>query len=130
MEEHVRKKILEAVRAIEIHMQLSCIAMGIIQSLLFRRNRQVKMYELFFYSSLGLQTFYSQEYRKSPAFLQSFRKCYYKFSSRAGSAGNGDFSSMSADQLFDDGQAQTISPNGTRMVGLIHSFKNMWEIDR
>ncbi len=33
VEEHARKKILEAVRAIEIHMQLSCIAMGNIQSL-------------------------------------------------------------------------------------------------
>ena len=33
VEDHARKKILEAVRAIEIHMQLSCIAMGIIQSL-------------------------------------------------------------------------------------------------
>lgn len=32
-DEHARKKILEAVRAIEIHMVLSCIAMGILQSL-------------------------------------------------------------------------------------------------
>ena len=32
-EEHARKKVLEAVRAIEMHMQLSCISMGIIQSL-------------------------------------------------------------------------------------------------
>ena len=32
-EEYARKKVLEAVRAIEMHMQLSCISMGIIQSL-------------------------------------------------------------------------------------------------
>lgn len=33
---HARKKILEAVRAIEMHMALSCIAMGILQSLSIR----------------------------------------------------------------------------------------------
>ena len=32
-EGHARQKVLEAVRAIEMHMALSCIAMGILQSL-------------------------------------------------------------------------------------------------
>ena len=32
-DEHSQKKILEAVRAIEMHMMLSCIAMGILQCL-------------------------------------------------------------------------------------------------
>ena len=32
-DEHSRKKILETVRAIEMHMMLSCIAMGILQCL-------------------------------------------------------------------------------------------------
>ena len=31
-DEHARQKVLEAVRAIEMHMALSCIAMGILQS--------------------------------------------------------------------------------------------------
>ena len=34
--EKPRKKILEAVRAIEMHMALSCIAMGILQTLSIR----------------------------------------------------------------------------------------------
>jgi len=33
MDEPARKKVLEAVRVIEMHMALSCIAMGIPQSL-------------------------------------------------------------------------------------------------
>lgn len=33
---HARQKILEAVRAIEMHMALSCIAMGILQCLTIR----------------------------------------------------------------------------------------------
>ena len=35
-DEKARHKILEAVRAIEMHMALSCIAMGILQSLSIR----------------------------------------------------------------------------------------------
>ena len=35
-DEHARQKVLEAARAIEMHVALSCIAMGVLQSLTIR----------------------------------------------------------------------------------------------
>ena len=44
--EHARQKVLEAVRAIEMHMALSCIAMGILQSLSIRYIGKVSSSQL------------------------------------------------------------------------------------
>ena len=71
-DEKARGKILEAVRAIEMHMALSCIAMGILQSLSIRYIGKVSS------SQLRYQRTPSQGRVSEAALMHYFRKHFFR----------------------------------------------------
>lgn len=72
-EEKCRKKILEALRAIEMHMVLSCIAMGVLQSLSINLTGRVNS------NQLRYQRTPSRERVSEGAIMYYFRKHFFRF---------------------------------------------------
>lgn len=71
-EEKCRKKILEALRAIEMHMVLSCIAMGVLQSLSINLTGRVNS------NQLRYQRTPSRERVSEGAIMYYFRKHFFR----------------------------------------------------
>lgn len=70
--EHARRKVLDAVRAIEMHMLLSCIAMGILQSLSIRFIGKVGS------SQIRYQRTPSKGRVSEAALMHYFRKYFFR----------------------------------------------------